>query len=133
MTISTPGYQARGFTAVEVLVTLFIATLLMAGAHQIYGIVTNSTKDARERATASNYAYESLRRATTLAPANCAPEAQHDISSQLPEDTRLSAPVAMTAETSCPYGDGATISQITIRLTYGTPQKEVAHALYIRP
>lgn len=123
----------RGFTAVEVLVTLFIATVLIGGGYQVYGLVNSSSRDARERSVASNYAYESLRRLAASAPAACdASTPEQDLTSQLPSDAALPAPYSMKATYTCPYGDGDTISQLTIRLSYGpTPQKEVVHALYV--
>lgn len=122
----------QGFTAVEVLITLFIATILIGGGYQIYGIVTAHTKEARERTVASNYAYEALRRQAVQPSSRCSATAEQNISSELPNPTSLPGPATMTRDVTCPYGNNDAISRITIRLTYGAPQREVVHALYVR-
>lgn len=126
---------AKGFTAVEVLVTLFIAVLLIGGGYQAYGLVNSNSQEARERSTASNHAYEALRRLAVAPPSTCpASPSPQDITSELPSDSGLSGPYTMTATYSCPYGSGHTISQLTVRILYGpsSPQKEVEHAVYVR-
>ena len=125
---------AQGFTAIEVLITLFIATVLIGGGYQVYSLVNSSSQEARERSTASNYVYEMLRSMAASAPTTCpAAPAPQDVTSQLPAETGLPQPYAMTALYSCPYGSGHSISQLTVRLLYGpSPQKEVVHALYVR-
>lgn len=124
-----------GFTAVEVLVTLFIATVFIGGGYQMYGLINSNSQQTRERSIASNLAYEALRRQAASPPVTCnsaAPE--QDITSQLPSDLALPTPQTMTASYSCPYGDGNPITQLTVRLAYGSsPEKDVVHALYVHP
>ena len=126
--------MADGFTAVEVLVTLFIAVVLIGGGYQAYSLVNLNARDARERSTASNHAYEALNRLAATAPATCpSMPSTDDITTQMPTDPGISTPYTMTAAYSCPHGAGHSVSQLTVRLTYGpSPQKEVVHALYVR-
>lgn len=121
--------MTAGFTAVEVLITLFIAAILIGGGYQVYGLVSGNTLDARERTIANNYAYEALRQHTSGEASRCLPAAEQNINQPFPN---LSSPVSMSVQTTCPYGANHAISQVTVRLNYGVSQKGVVHALYVR-
>lgn len=62
-----------GFTAVELLVTLFVAVAFIATAFQLYTAVVNDSGDARFRAKASNIAYAELRKWADDTTPGCTP------------------------------------------------------------
>lgn len=61
----------EGFTAVELLVTLVIASMFLFAGYQLYSQVTKDGNDANRLAKISNVAYEMLReRGATVSAAN---------------------------------------------------------------
>lgn len=122
-----------GFTAVEVLIAMFIGSLLLMGGYQAYTLVIDNTRESRERALISSFAYDAMRRyevSRTAAP--CAPQ-----SGTITDDTVPVSPKVQIHSKqyiiSCPYGSTNTdISKVTVRIVYGSPQKEVIHAIYTR-
>jgi len=61
----------EGFTAVELLITLIIASMFLFAGYQLYSQVTRDGNDANRLAKVSNTAYELLReRGATVSAAN---------------------------------------------------------------
>jgi prepilin-type N-terminal cleavage/methylation domain-containing protein len=61
----------EGFTAVELLITLIIASMFLFAGYQLYTQVTRDGNDANRLAKVSNTAYEMLReRGATVSAAN---------------------------------------------------------------
>ena len=118
-----------GFSAIELLITLFIAATFVAAGYQLYSVITKNSGEARRQARASNIAYDYLRRYETLATAPCtnvAPTPAPTIpsSSNLPNAT-------ITASITCPYGIGTPVTKVNVSVKYGNPQVEVAHAIFV--
>ncbi len=123
--------DASGFTVVEVLISLFIAGILLAGAYQVYSVVISSTREARERAVASGYAHEVLQYAKSYLPAtSCSPVSSTTIPSSwvtMPSTINVSS---RSYTVTCPYGTSNSISTIHVSIKYGSPEREVVHAAY---
>ncbi len=120
--------RQTGFSAVELLITLFIATAFIATGYQLYSIIIKGGGDARMQAKASNIAYDNLRR--------YAPQATNPCSVFTPTPTPSvpagSLPNAtITISVTCPYGTAVSVTKVQVSVTYGTPQQEVDHALYV--
>jgi prepilin-type N-terminal cleavage/methylation domain-containing protein len=60
-----------GFSAVELLITLFIAAAFVATGYQLYSVIIQDGEAAREQAKASNIAYDNLRRYSPQATSPC--------------------------------------------------------------
>ena len=58
---NTPTYQ-DGFTAVELIITLIIASMFLFAGYQLYTQVTRDGTDANKTAMLSNIVYEKLRK-----------------------------------------------------------------------
>lgn len=126
--MSQPRLEA-GFTAVELLITLFIAAAFIGTAYQLYSIVIDDSGSARTRAQASNIAYTALRR--------YAPDATNPCSAitaapppTIPANSGLSSP-SISVTYSCPYGTSSATTKVQVSVKYGSPQQEVVHALYV--
>lgn len=120
----------QGFTAVELLVSIIVAMLLLGSGYQLYTTVLRDSGSAQRRASASNAAYTLLRQyqqqATTPCTASSAAPA-------VPSTVGLSGSTA-TAVISCPYGGSSNISLVTVTLTYNNPeQQKVTRAVSTRP
>ncbi|HMQ96107.1 MAG TPA: prepilin-type N-terminal cleavage/methylation domain-containing protein [Candidatus Saccharibacteria bacterium] len=127
--------QQIGFTAVEVLITLFIAVLFIAGAYQVYGIVLNNSTESREQAIASNYAYQALRQYADQTVNNCTASGPVNANSLLPSSNSGLASPQLRVVISCPYGTTTTLKRITAYVEYknssGATEK-VSHAILTR-
>lgn len=126
--------QARsGFTTVEVLVTLFVAVLLLGGGYQAYSAVASNSREGRERSIASNIAYENARRVADGITGVCVPSGPTNHSSRIPADSTLPSNKQMTTIVTCPYGSSnSTISLVNVTITYGSENVKVSHALYTK-
>lgn len=129
---TSPSLQA-GFSAVELLITIFIAAAFVGAGYQLYIAVVRDGSDARNQATASNLAYTYLRKYSSQASSPCA-ETTPNPAPVIPSGAQYTAlgPATITASITCPYANPSSTSLISVTVTYGTtPQKEVRHAVYV--
>lgn len=118
-----------GFSAVELLITLFIAAAFVATGYQLYTVVISNGESAREKAKASNITYDNLRRYAPQATNPCSAVTPSPTPS-IPSDSNLpNASISVTI--SCPYGTSSGLSKITATVTYGNPQESIVHAIFV--
>lgn len=122
----------QGFTAVEVLVTLFIAVVLLGGGYQAYSSVLKNTENGRVRSMAGNVAYEALRREAANVDSSCTVVAERNLPWLSSYTTKLPTPYSVRGSVACPYGSGSTISLLTVHVRYGASTERVTHAIYTR-
>lgn len=119
-----------GFSAVELLITLFIAFLFVMMGYQLYGVAIRNSADARNQATASNIAYKYLRQYSALAVNGTCPAPL----TSPPTNTSISAEMSnafLTVTASCPQPTAIPdLKLVTVKVTYGNPQQGVSHAIY---
>ena len=127
MTQTTSPLQA-GFSAIELLITLFIAAAFVATGYQLYSVVIKDGGEARARARASNIAYDNLRRYIPQATNPCT-AATPSPTPTIPAGSGLSN-AAITVTISCPYGTTINLTKVQVQITYGSPQQEVVHGIY---
>lgn len=125
----TTSRQA-GFSAAELLISLFIAAAFAATGYQLYSAVIQDSGDSGFRASASNIAYNALRQYAPQAKNPCA-SVNESPTATIPPSSSLPPPTAIAVDFSCPYGLGSSIAKITATVTYGSPQEKVVHALYV--
>lgn len=119
----------EGFSAVELLITLFIAAAFIATGYQLYSVVTTDGSTALQQAQATNIAYDYLRRFSTEATNPCTVVTPTPTPTIPSTATLTNASVA--ASITCPYGLSTDLSLITVTVTYGVPQKQVVHELLV--
>ena len=118
-----------GFSAVELLITLFIAAAFVGTGYQLYSIIISDSGSARMRASASNIAYTALRRHSPQVTSPCSTVTASPTPT-IPAGSGLSnASISVTI--TCPFGTSSTTSKITATVTYGSPAEEVKHALFV--
>lgn len=122
------AYQS-GFSAVELLITLFIASAFIATGYQLYSVVIQNGESARAKAKASNIAYDNLRRYSPQATNPCT-TATPSPTPSIPSGSNL-ANASISVAISCPLGTSAGISKVTATVTYGNPQESVVHVLFV--
>jgi len=124
-------FSQAGFSAVELLITLFIAAAFISTAYQLYTIIIKNGADARSQAFASNIAYDNLRRYSANATSPCSVVTPSPTPT-IPANSGLTNP-SITVTYSCPYGTSSTVTKIVVAVKYGgtTPQQEVDHAIFV--
>lgn len=122
--------RERGFTAIELLITLIVGMMLLFSAYQLYSVVIQSGKDASQRANASILAYELLRENSYLATNPCTSVTVSNIT--VPASANLPPGATANVQLGCVNGNTTiNLTQITATVTYSTGNS-VVHATYIR-
>ena len=121
--------KQAGFSAVELLVTLFIAVAFIATGYQLYSVVIQDGGNELQQAQATNIAYDNLRRYSSEATNPCSTVTPSPTPS-IPSGTSLTNP-SITVTITCPYGTSLNLTMITVTVNYGIPQKQVVHALFV--
>ncbi|MDO4712378.1 MAG: type II secretion system protein [Candidatus Saccharibacteria bacterium] len=122
----------RGFTAVELMVTLFVAAFFVLSGLQLYGVVIDRIAETRRLSEASSVAYEVLRSASTL-PTGAA-DIVNRCTSPHRETVARHVPALPDAEITVvrcrPFRGSSVMVQVQVIVRYGSPKKEVIHATY---
>ncbi len=126
--MSQPTTQA-GFSAVELLVTLFVAAIFLIAGHQLYSTIIRDSGATRQKARASNIAYDYLRRHAASAPTPCAASTPVNNTAITPDPEGL-VNVFVTVAYSCPQGTLTGLVKVKATVRYGTDGGEVSHAVY---
>lgn len=120
--------QQKGFTAVELLITLFVASFFLIAGYQLFGVIINDSGDARAKAKASNVAYDYLRRYANSATSPCVAATPLSNSSITVESLQN---VTVTVTITCPQVDAPSLSKVTTSLTYGSPAQTIIYSTFV--
>lgn len=121
-----------GFSAVELLITLFIAAIFVATGYQLYSVIISNGNEANQRSVASTIAYDNLRRYAPQATNPCTTVTPTPTPT-IPSNSGLTN-ATITVTINCPYGiagSGGTVAKVQVSVKYATPQQEVIHAIYV--
>ena len=126
--------KSGGFTTVELLVTLFVASLFVISGYQLYSVVNSRAANTRMMSEASNIGYEVLRKEGSVyndsgIPACNTTVSTHPTQSVTRSDLRLPSP-SIRIRRCVPFS-GVPIILVTVTVSYDSPLKEVVHATYI--
>ena len=126
-----------GFTAVELLITLFVASIFLFAGYQLYTQVSFDGIETEKMAKLSNITYERVQQAgvaaTTNNPYGCK---STSLSTVGPNSEQISGigTVRFTTVTSCPSGVDSSANlflvKVTASYTSNGADKQVQHALY---
>jgi len=116
-----------GFTAVELLITLFVAAAFLIAAYQLFNVVIKDGGNARAQSRAANVAYDYLRRYSTSATIPCSAQTPLTNSS-ITADGLTNAQV--TVAISCPAFSTTDISKVDVTVTYNTPVQTVKYSTF---
>lgn len=117
-----------GFTAVELLITLFVAAAFLVAGYQLFNVVIQDGGETRAEARAANVAYDYMRRYSEAATNPCA-TATPLSNSSITVDSLTD--VTLTVALSCPQADAPSLSRIDVTITYNSPQKTTTYTTYI--
>jgi len=120
--------KQSGFTAIELLVTLFIAAAFLTTGYQLYSVIIQDSGQTRAQSRASNVAYDYIRRYATSATNPCvATTPLNNVDITVDGLSSAKATVAFT----CPYTTSPTVSKIDVTITYNTPQQTMKYSTYV--
>lgn len=115
----------QGFTAVELLIAIIIAVMLLAGGYQLYTTAQQSAQISRNRAKASNVAYDLLRsyqQNTSFNRSPCTAQTIVNPTSNTAVPASYDFPMSTySAAISCPYA-GTNTNLITVTVKYTNPE-----------
>ena len=118
-----------GFTAVELLITLFVAAAFLIASYQLFNLVIKDGGATRAESRASNIAYDYLRQyassATTIpctasTPLNNAPLSIDGLTS-----------VTITIAVTCLPDAINSLSKVEATINYNNPSQTIKYALYV--
>ena len=122
--------KKSGFSAVELLITLFIAAAFLISGYQLYAVVIKDGGEARMQSSATNVTTDYLQRYKSSATNPCTP--QTPLTDSAITVTGLSN-VTVSVAISCPYSSTTSISKILVTIKYGNPQQTITNATYVKP
>lgn len=124
------SHYSQGFSAAELLITLFIAAAFLATGYQLYSAITQDSAVTRQKAIASNVAYDYLQRHAANVPNICTPSTplnNHTPAQSIDGITHVRITVTIT----CPQSSLSTLSRVQSTVRYGQGSEEVSHALFV--
>lgn len=127
----------QGFTAVELLVAIIIAVMLLAGGYQLYTTAQRSAFMASNRAKASNVAYDLMRsyqQNSSYIQSPCVAQTIAAPASNVAVPASYSFPTSTySAAITCPYGSTST-SLVTVTVNYTNPETySVTRSIMVSP
>jgi len=121
--------RQSGFTAVELLITLFVAAAFLVSGYQLYNLIIRDGGQARADARASNVAYDYLRRYSASVTAPCTSSSPLN---NAPVSIAGLSNVTVSVDISCPYAATTSISKVDVTVNYNSPQQTMKYATYVK-
>lgn len=120
--------KQSGFTAVELLITLFVAAAFLVAGYQLFSVVVRDGGQTRAESRAANIAYDYLRRYSGAVSNPCS--SQTLVDNESINVTGLSN-VTVSVTATCLLSELSTVSKIQASITYNDPQKTVSYVTYV--
>lgn len=124
----------QGFSAIELLITLFVAAAFLATGYQLYYSLIDSTGQTRLRAIANNIGYDKLRFYSAQATNPCTSKTNTTLAPTIPANSGLGSPT-ITATLTCPYGTSRSVTRVYVQIGYGSANSReyTQHVIYTTP
>ncbi len=122
--------MSRGFTSIELLVTLFVAAMALASGYQLYAAIIKEDSNTRTESTIGITAHEYVTQYSASATSPCAPATLLNNQSITVSGVKN---VRVTVAIDCPNTSLANLNRVSATLTYDTPQKTLTHGVYVTP
>lgn len=120
--------QQSGFTAIELLITLFVAAGFLVAGYQLFNVIIKDGGQARAESRAGNVAYDYIRRYSSYATDPCAPQTPLNDSSLSVDGL---SNVKITVAITCPEYSTTNISKVEVSITYNNPQQTVKYGTLV--
>lgn len=117
-----------GFTAVELLITLFVAAAFLIAGYQLFNVIIKDGGQARAESRAGNVAYDYLRRYSPQAVNPCVASTPLTNSSVAIDGL---SNVSISVVISCPPGLTVSgLSKIEVTITYNDPPQTLKFSTF---
>lgn len=123
-----PEKLKSGFSAIELMVTLFIASMFLFAGIQLYQVASKDGNGASLAAIAATTVDDYLTRYKGAATNPCT--VQTPLNNSAITVTGLTN-TYISVFITCPYSSNTTLSQISATLTYGTPSQTITDGTLI--
>ena len=121
-------HKQSGFTAVELLVTLFVAAAFLIAGYQLFHLVIKDGGQTRAESRAANVAYDYLRKfsasSTTIPCSASTPR------NNVPVTVDGLVNATLTITITCPPGAPTSLSKVESSLTFNAPPQVIKYATY---
>ncbi len=125
----TQRQSQAGFTAVELLITLFVAAAFLIAGYQLFNVVIKDGGQARAESRAGNVAYDYLRRYAANATNPCS--TQYPLTNSAIQVDGLDS-VTITVQISCPGYSITSLSKVDAVIKYNNnPQITTSYSTYV--
>lgn len=124
----TARNRQLGFSAIELMITLFIAVSFFTTGFQIYSLITTDGDETRSRNRANNIVYDYLERYKPSTASSCV--ASQPIDNQAITATNL-INVTVSVTITCPVVNGVSVTKEVVTVNYGIPQKTATSSVII--
>jgi hypothetical protein len=117
-----------GFTAVELLITLFVAAAFLIAAYQLFNVVIRDGGQARAESRAGNVAYDYLRQYSNQATNPCVafnPVVNSDVAVAGLDKAIINVSI------TCPDYSTTGVSKVEVKLDYNTPAQTVRYSTLV--
>lgn len=121
-----------GFTAVELLITLFVAAIFLSAGYILYNVVVTRSSEARHQIEADSIATDYLQRYRSLVGAACVASTPLPSTAITGSDAASLASARVTVSITCPIPALPSISKIIVKVDYkeGGTNESVQHEAY---
>lgn len=119
--------KQAGFTAIELLITLFVAAAFLVSGFQLYNVIIKGGGNTRAQSRASNVAYDYMRRYSSTVLNPCA--VSTPVNNASISVAGISA-VTVKVDVTCPYASQTSLSKIEVTVNYNNPQQTTKYSTY---
>jgi Tfp pilus assembly protein PilE len=117
-----------GFTAVELLITLFVAAAFLIASYQLFNLIIKDGGATRAQSRAANVAYDYLRQyAASSTTIPCTPSSPLN---DAPLTVDGLTNVTINVDVTCLPDAVNSLSKVEVDITYNNPSQTVAYATY---
>lgn len=123
-------HKNAGFTAVELLITLFVAAAFLTAGYQLFSLIMKDGGDTRAESIVNNEAYNYLRQYSNTPSNPCVASTPVTNSGITIENV---ASPRLTVTITCPQSSTTSLSRVEVSITYGlgVDAKTLKHATYV--
>ena len=122
------AHKQSGFTAVELLITLFVAAAFLVAGYQLFSLVIRDGGQTRSESRAANVAYDYMRQYTASSTTVPCTASTPLTNAAITVDGLINASISITV--TCLPSTSASLSRVEATISFNVPQQTVTYATY---
>jgi Tfp pilus assembly protein PilV len=127
-----------GFSAVELLITLFVASVFLITGFQLYAVIIQNGSSARQQSIAADTAADYLQKYEADATSPCTTQSPLTNSSitvaglySVTVSVAIQCPYNVSYQGTSHYSTTSFVSKVVVTISYGNPQTTLVNASYV--